>query len=720
MLSIKINDTFLDLADDTRISYVLNNPAFDMEALQGDYSYPFNIPATSKNRITLNLNNYTETPSSSWLTKQKCEVYDDGVLIIRGLLYLDRASDLVFECHITSGLGNFADIKDTKLPALDYGGDISIRDSGSPQYQWFELLLTGTTGGSIIIAIKDLTVIIPFNTTIHQTLLDAAASITGVQIFTWDTALDYLTTATVSGAFIRITANWAGATPVFSCLAVGGGTGGTFTLSSSYPSWKVLQTEWTAYIDSAMAAAGHGTTGSKNVIFAPVRNDDSGILDKFFTDGTPLDTFWQNYYYAVTGFYTFSSLDLNDPRFQSAISPFPCAFYIVDTILLNAFKEIVYDKINATINLETIVTYLAIWNNYSCEDPDYINEGHSALSVASIISEWYNIQNHVPDITVAEFLNAIRLLTSIVFFAKPGSDVVSMSSLSGILKAEFVRDYTGKFISEPISDKPANQGFHFSFLPDGGDQLSQDLTKNIEGKTIVEVYLYTDLPAVPDMKTIYLVGIQGKYYRPQFNPYLVAYNYQEWGDDVNSAVTGDKPYTDITPQCDTLHMVEDATFGSSHHIMVPYVKQKMTSYRSHSVFSSDDEYKQPFGLRFLQYIGMAPDAASAYTYPLASSDNIYINNISFANPELALRWGDARIGEANGERKGLKNLYTDWLTFLNTAKQVEQYVNINHIDFLNIDMSEKISNENSIYLIKMVELEFPLTQPAKYTLMKYE
>jgi len=450
-----------------------------------------------------------------------------------------------------------------------------------------------------------------------------------------------------------------------------------------------------------------------------VRNDDSGILSNLYTDGTTVPVFWQNYYNAVTAHFSIKP-DFEDARFQAAVSPLPYAFYIVDIILANAFKQIVYDKIVSDYDIETLYQRILIWNNFSSENPDYVNDGYSALSVASVVSEYYNLQNHVPDITASEFLNAIRLLTSIVFFAKPGSDVVSLSSLSGILQADFVRDYTGKFISNPIAEKPANQGFNFNFLPDGGDSNNQDLIKSIEDKIIVEVYEYADLPAVPDMNTIYLVGIQGKYYRPQFNPYLAAYTYQDWGDDINSAKLGDKPYTDITPQCDTLHMVEDATFGSSHHIMVPFVKQKMTSYRAHSVFSTDDEYKQPFGLRFLQYLGMAPDAASAYTYPLASSDNIYINNIAYANPQLALRWGDARIGQANGERSGLKNLYTDWLTFLNTAKQVEIYANINHIDWLSIDMSEKISNENSIYLIKMVEIEFPLTQPAKYTLMKYE
>ena len=52
MLALKVNDTFLDI-DGASINLEINSPLFSFEITPGDFSYPFNIPPTSKNLIAL-------------------------------------------------------------------------------------------------------------------------------------------------------------------------------------------------------------------------------------------------------------------------------------------------------------------------------------------------------------------------------------------------------------------------------------------------------------------------------------------------------------------------------------------------------------------------------------------------------------------------------------------------------------------------------------------
>jgi hypothetical protein len=65
MLSIRINDQALELSDDFSVSLNLKSPVFSSV---GDYSFPFRIPSTDRNRSLLGWKNRVSSTSDIYET----------------------------------------------------------------------------------------------------------------------------------------------------------------------------------------------------------------------------------------------------------------------------------------------------------------------------------------------------------------------------------------------------------------------------------------------------------------------------------------------------------------------------------------------------------------------------------------------------------------------------------------------------------------------------
>lgn len=125
MIEIKIGSDTLDLYANTGIEYTLNNAVFtsaDTSTLPGSYSFPISIPATGTN---LRLLKYpTMVNSSEKYVPKQADIYMYGIRLFTGLLKIETADEKSISVYIVaSGL---SDLKEIKLPELDFGGDREI------------------------------------------------------------------------------------------------------------------------------------------------------------------------------------------------------------------------------------------------------------------------------------------------------------------------------------------------------------------------------------------------------------------------------------------------------------------------------------------------------------------------------------------------------------------------------------------------------------------
>ncbi|MCX6248351.1 MAG: hypothetical protein NTW10_11515 [Bacteroidetes bacterium] len=118
MLSIVIADQPLDLSDDFSVSLNLKSPIFNEV---GDYSFPFKVPSTSRNRSILGWKNRLAS------TQNIYEMFEgsirwNGMILYSGQIKVKTASDKTFEGTLYVNKGNFNyEAKGLILNSIDFG-----------------------------------------------------------------------------------------------------------------------------------------------------------------------------------------------------------------------------------------------------------------------------------------------------------------------------------------------------------------------------------------------------------------------------------------------------------------------------------------------------------------------------------------------------------------------------------------------------------------------
>lgn len=144
MLGIEINGEFLDLLPGANLELQKENPFLQFnEKLIGEYSLPFQAPATPKNLRLLNYAAIIEKQTSN--TGIDALLYDAAIQVGAGKVKIERASINInktskgtISCYYLSAASGFwQDIKDIKLRDINTGGDISYPwASGGPGSFW--------------------------------------------------------------------------------------------------------------------------------------------------------------------------------------------------------------------------------------------------------------------------------------------------------------------------------------------------------------------------------------------------------------------------------------------------------------------------------------------------------------------------------------------------------------------------------------------------------
>jgi len=118
MLSILIADQPLDLSDDFSVSLNLKSPLFNDV---GDYSYPFKVPVTARNKAILGWKNRIAASQSIYETYEGSFRWN-GIVLFKGQVRIKTAGEKTFEGILYINKGNFNyEVKDLMMNRVDLG-----------------------------------------------------------------------------------------------------------------------------------------------------------------------------------------------------------------------------------------------------------------------------------------------------------------------------------------------------------------------------------------------------------------------------------------------------------------------------------------------------------------------------------------------------------------------------------------------------------------------
>lgn len=125
MIQVQVLKQNLDLYPNTEITMEFTSPFFTWDYTPGEYSYPFNIPASPQNKNILGFPEIVDGVNS-W-PQQDCEIQIQGGHVIPGRLRIISASLTSYQIAIKSGAAIFGeDVKNKSIRSLDYGAGTVI------------------------------------------------------------------------------------------------------------------------------------------------------------------------------------------------------------------------------------------------------------------------------------------------------------------------------------------------------------------------------------------------------------------------------------------------------------------------------------------------------------------------------------------------------------------------------------------------------------------
>lgn len=711
-LQIKFNGKqyLLDTNDDLKLNQVILNPAFSQEAIWNIYSYPGSLPLSDANQQFFKLIN-DPAASVNFDTYQNldCILFDDEIPILYGYFTLTELTESTFEYEIKSNASRLVAVQDTLLKKLDLGGSRNV----ITEYQRFMFVaLDAWSSGNIGCYVNGVNYFTGFNTSVAQSILDLVtllnAAISG---FATATATTYLG----SQAWI-IQMNTPGGSPRLSCTP-------SYTGDKWLDTW-FLNTSWyTVFLEWQNEANDVLTKFSDQVDFAmpPVRNRASGITD----ESNPVDSgdlslgyynyedFWMNPWSRIEQSYWLNIFD-QDGAYQSAVIPMPYAFYVLKQIA--AYIGLDWSDLSADHNnFQQIIDRLCMYNNRPVENDEMEFQLYFLFSRQSLIGETYNLQNHVPDKTIKEFLSALMaMFNAAIHWDQDNRSMRFVLNDKLVNDNENIQDISRYLCSGyKIRRENAKKSWSAHYLPDGSDSIPGEVIQSLEEFDIIAVDTFADLPDVFKAKTLYWVTDERLYYASQLDFPFGTVSYAEYSKELTDSFSEstEDELLDINPDCDSL-IDEHSNVDDTHHSprAYPVVSQELISHVSGNAISKFDPHN-PSNLRFLLYHGIIEDADDG-DYPFGSSQEYdWKGNVV---SDFNLVWNRP----TDNERCLIPKFYQNWLDFLLGAKEVECYFDLDALQLSRLKLYKKVLVNNIAYLIKEINVAYPITEPVLMKLVR--
>jgi hypothetical protein len=693
-VDLRIAGTVIDLDPKTKVRVVRNNTMFVDDFLDSDFTYPFFIPGTEFNKKFFK---HPEKPESVGqpVTYENVEVRDEGQIIIRGTLYLQRAADEGYQAYLLAGMGELAAVKDLFLKDVDLGGVRGI--STSSQEITFTIVHPGSAGGNLTFLMWGVNyVLVPWGGSIPGALSNMASQINAHSFYYSGTG-PFTLTATTASHWIKVVATWSGIAPPLTAYLYFTSPGGVITSNTGLSGATAVKDAWEDLMNEVTDVA-----SDSDYLFFPVLFREPHIRDITVVPAVIFDNFIANY--AENGEFI---MDYKSNSVQTAPLPFVKMLFVLKQILRS-----VSFSVTGSFITDYDIKNMVLFNNKLL-----LTTPFSIVSFdTSPYESTFDLKNHVPQQkTISEFLTALRKCFAIAFYFDTKTRTAEILTLNEMLDSTDAVDYSG--ISAP--SKTTNyetqyKGYKFTFTPDGNDAMMSERVQSFEGKIILPpVVAYADLAALDHSKdNICYVEEENAYYYPEYDSGSSAFLHWSYYSDNLNELDIDDAETEINPGSDTLVMfkVADDIAGGGKTWRIPVTKM-LPNVPDFFQEGFPDSRRQPTetGIRFLFFRGWEPDSLGA-DYPLGSHDDILMDGSVISPLTYEMQWDGP-----NGLYIKAWAKFTAWMR---EAREVEMDWFFTHLKWQTLDMRKKAFVNGVHYFIKSVDQEFPITAPAKVVLMK--
>ena len=122
MIQLYINNEQVDLCENPSISFNEESPVFEIDAMPGGFSLPFDILNSARNNRILKHAGRIQSATLGIL-KAPFQLYHDGKMVTSGTATIQKATPEVYSLYLQVGTGDFAGKTDgKKLTDINFGG----------------------------------------------------------------------------------------------------------------------------------------------------------------------------------------------------------------------------------------------------------------------------------------------------------------------------------------------------------------------------------------------------------------------------------------------------------------------------------------------------------------------------------------------------------------------------------------------------------------------
>lgn len=453
--------------------------------------------------------------------------------------------------------------------------------------------------------------------------------------------------------------------------------------------------DWLVYqrnaIQTALDLLVDTTFGNSDYCFPIIRNPDFyGTKNLDYTNNERLIN---NY---STGYL------LNDytRKYQYSISPQPFLFAILNK-LCSKYGAIVKGSL---AEISQIYSKCFVYNNFSIDligiDGYYISYITGTGDVFNVFNGKIFIKNHVPDVTLKEFLTTIKNYLCCGIFYRNFELIIN--TCQSILKSEKVIDWTNK--SFRIYDElkgSYEDGYLLKYDNDSADSYLSEKVLTLKKPVAGKAETFADLPLNVPSGVYYLVEDENAIYVSKGASFVSNSTRVTWS--YFSIYLHDYPVGNSKKDinCASSPTINDWHSTLTRRIFVPHIYQ----------LGSSNEYEldyNPVKTRLLFYwrsaFGQIRDGGTDETpsysdstdetvvYPYASMHNLAPDGTKLGDYSL----------QFHGEDGLYQSLHKEWLEFRNNAKPFRIQIILHENELLQLIIFNKIQIGPSQFLIAKI------------------
>jgi hypothetical protein len=676
MIDFRISATgeSLDMYPDTVLNLEINNPLFDTDIIKGALIYPFDFPDTPGNRRKLGfpaqlLN--TTTVSASLAS----DLYIEGILFKSGTLTILKQVDSKITTSFVAGVGALNTSIAKNLPDIDYGAPVPF------SYNAFTVNVTAIgTGLKIGLAI-DFT-FGGVTTTFHK-----AGTIVISDNPSFDAAVQEL-----QALFLADTSGMA------TNHVIGIKYDHNTLIANSRKLFFRLADNVSAVLNTGNAD--YNGTWNGGFLLDPIAADMKANASLSYPDvnftfpviSAPDFYTWSGgSISSYPGLINFYATDIQQYLVNAAVDGLREGLVVVpQPFFVHIFKKVFEAtgyKIKGSFLDDADVMKLIIFNNFALDSVVY----DAASPTVIVINKWsdtIDLKNHVPDISITDFIKGVKNFFNLGIFVDDSKKTVEFILLRDVVRSDDYDDWTSITL-QTGKEIDFNTGSGYTLkVP---DNLNADVAARaipLAGTVKASVTSTAALAALTDHADgdLRLVTDLDQYYKCTrlYDGTVYSFTWSFFSENYYSYVVGDGK-NEIPLSIGTLLMDTPVEHARVPHWLVPV----MSGTGSGNYFNIGIN-KAPFTL--LNYHGMNDDSASLL-YPLAS--NGYKDYAGSLEGSLSLKPGDASYGI-------YAQYYKDWITFLNKTRPVTLTCNLDLAKLMSPNMQKKKRIDNVQYIINKI------------------